>query len=306
MGGEEGLSQLFGEVAALVTSVCWTGTSIFFTVGSRRVGSGMVNRTRLVIAVALLSLTHILVRGQWLPAGATPERWLWLGLSGIIGLAVGDALFYQALVWLGPGLATLLMSLAPIFSASLGWLLLGEQLSATEILGIAVVMAAVTLVIRDRGYVGTPETHRGRFWLGILTGVGAALGQAAGLIASKKGISGGFDPLSATLMRMLVAMIVIWIYTIGRGRLRATVAAWRDRKAMAAITAGATVGPFIGVWLSLIAIQNAPVGVASTLMSLAPILVLWPARMIFGERISRMSLVGTMLAMVGVVLLILH
>jgi len=279
---------------------------MFFTVGSRRVGSGMVNRTRLIIAVALLSLTHILVLGQWLPGDATTERWLWLGLSGIIGLAVGDALFYQSLVWLGPGLTTLLMALAPIFSATLGWLLLGEQLSATEMLGIAVTMTAVALVIRDRGYVGTSEAPHGRFWLGILAGVGAALGQAAGLIASKKGMAGGFDPLSATLMRMLVAMVAIWLFTLARGRVGATVAAWKDKKAMTAIAAGSIAGPFAGVWLSLIAIQNAPVGVASTLMSLAPILILWPARFFFGERINRMSLVGTMLAIAGVVLLILH
>ena len=300
------MGQLFGELAALATSVCWTGTSIFFTVGSRRVGSGMVNRTRLVIAVTLLSLTHILLRGQWLPAGATPERWLWLGLSGIIGLAVGDAFYYQALIWIGPGLTTLLMALAPIFSAGMGWVLLGEQLSGTEMLGIAVTMAAVALVIRDRGYSGTRETRPGRFWLGVLAGVGAALGQATGLIASKKGMTGGFDPLSATLMRMLVAMAVIWLYTIVRGQLRATVTAWSDKKAMAAITAGAAVGPFAGVWLSLIAIQNSPVGVASTLMSLAPILILWPARVIFRERISSMSAIGTVMAIVGVVLLIIH
>jgi drug/metabolite transporter (DMT)-like permease len=105
---------------------------------------------------------------------------------------------------------------------------------------------------------------------------------------------------------MLVAMIVIWLYSAARGQLRATVAGWGDKKAMTAITAGAAVGPFAGVWLSLIAIQNSPVGVASTLMSLAPILILWPARILFGERISSMSLVGTVLAIGGVVLLMLH
>jgi drug/metabolite transporter (DMT)-like permease len=266
----------------------------------------MVNRTRLVLAVTFLSLTHLLMRGELLPTGAAPDRWLWLGLSGIIGLAVGDALYYQSLIWIGPGLTTLLMALAPIFGAFQGWLLLGEQLSGKEVLGIAITMAAVALVIRDRGYKNAVGTDRRHLWLGILTGVGAALGQATGLIASKMGLTGGFDPLSATLMRMLVAMAVIWAYTILRGQLRATATAWGDRKAMSAIAAGAAVGPFAGVWLSLIAVQNSPVGVASTLMSLAPILILWPAKVIFGEHISRTSVLGTLLALVGVVLLILH
>jgi drug/metabolite transporter (DMT)-like permease len=72
------------------------------------------------------------------------------------------------------------------------------------------------------------------------------------------------------------------------------------------IVGGAIAGPFLGVWLSLIAVQHAPIGVASTLMSLPPILLIPLAWLIFKERITQRAIVGTALALAGVAVLFLH
>ncbi len=301
------MEVFFGEIAALTTSVSWTVTSLFFATASRKVGSGVVNRIRLIIAVFFLMITHYLVTGQLLPLHVEPRRWIWLGASGIIGLAVGDALFYQALIWIGPRLTTLMMALAPIFGAWMGWILLGENLSTLEIIGMAVTLSAVAMVISERSAPGGGAVVRGRtYWLGILVGVGAAAGQALGLVASKEGLRGDFDPLSAALMRMMVAMIAIWLYAVLRRQVRPTFYSLKDRQATLAITGGAIMGPFVGVWLSLVAVQNTPVGIASTLMSLAPIFILVPSYFIYKERISSRSLCGTAVAIVGVIILLLH
>jgi drug/metabolite transporter (DMT)-like permease len=298
------LENYLGEIAALGTAVCWTFTSIFFTLSGRRVGSIIVNQARLLLAVFFLSVTHLLVLGVLLPDQANLYRWFWLGLSGIIGLVLGDGFLFQAFVLIGPRRSMLLMALVPIISTLMAWLFLGETLSAIEIVAIGLTVGGVAWVVSEREANGV-RVDRRQYWLGVLAGLGGALGQALGLVASKKGMVGDFSPLSATLMRMMVAAAVIWGYALLRGRARPTFRALADRQASLAILGGAIAGPFLGVWLSLIAVNLTQVGIAATLMALSPIFLLLPTHWIFKEQFSLQSVVGTMIAIGGVAIIFL-
>jgi drug/metabolite transporter (DMT)-like permease len=298
------LENYLGEIAALGTSVCWTFTSIFFTLSGRRVGSLIVNQARLLLAVVFLSVTHLLLLGVLLPDQPGLYRWFWLGLSGVIGLVLGDGFLFQAFVLIGPRRSMLLMALVPIISILMAWLFLGETLSATEIVAIGLTVGGIAWVVSE-GEANGVQVDRRRYWLGILAGLGGALGQALGLVASKKGMVGGFSPLSATLMRMMVAAAVIWGFALLRGRAGQSMRALADRQASLAILGGAIAGPFLGVWLSLIAVSLTQVGIAATLMALTPIFLLLPSQWIFKERISLQSVVGTAVAIVGVAIILL-
>jgi drug/metabolite transporter (DMT)-like permease len=298
------LENYLGEIAALGTSVCWTFTSIFFTLSGRRVGSLIVNQARLLLAVVFLSVTHLLLLGVLLPDQPGLYRWFWLGLSGLIGLVLGDGFLFQAFVLIGPRRSMLLMALVPIISILMAWLFLGETLSATEIVAIGLTVGGIAWVVSE-GEANAVQVDRRRYWLGILAGLAGALGQALGLVASKKGMVGDFSPLSATLMRMMVAAAVIWGFSLLRGRAGQNLRALADRQASLAILSGAIAGPFLGVWLSLIAVSLTQVGIAATLMALTPIFLLLPSQWIFKERISLQSVVGTVVAIVGVAIIFL-
>ena len=265
----------------------------------------MVNQARLLLAVVFLSVTHLLLQGQWLPAGADLYRWWWLGLSGVIGLLLGDGFLFQAFVLIGPRRSMLLMALVPIISTLSAWAFLGETLSVPEMLAVALTVGGIAWVVSERGEANGIEVDSHQYWLGILAGIGGAFGQALGLVASKQGMVGGFPPLSATLMRMLVAALVIWSYSWLRGRAVPTLRALSDRQTNLPILGGAIAGPFLGVWLSLVAVQLTRVGIASTLMALPPVFVLLPALWIFKERISLQALIGTGVAIAGVAVIFL-
>ncbi|MEW6567439.1 MAG: DMT family transporter [Chloroflexota bacterium] len=294
-----------GELAALATALCWTGSATFFTFGSRRVGSAVVNRVRLVLAAVFLTSTHWLIFGSPLPtAGA--ERWLWLGLSGIVGLAIGDAFLFQAYVWIGARLTMLMMSTVPILSALLAWIALGERLEAAQWLGIALTVLGLAWV------VGRPEAGpdgsepKPDYRRGLIYGLGAAGGQGLGMILAKQGLADGFPPLSGNVMRLVSAALVLWWVTLLQRQAGPTLRRLLDQpRALAPITAGAVTGPFIGVWLSLIAIQTTHIGIASTLMALPPVFLLPVGRFVFGERIGRQAVGATLLAMAGVSMLFL-
>ncbi len=298
-----------GHLAALGTSVAWSFTSVLFTLAGRRLGSEVVNRTRLLLAIFLVAITHRLTIGSFLPLDAEPFRWGWLALSGLIGFVLGDSFLFQAFVLIGPRLSMLLMALAPVFSTVLAWVLLGEVLTTPELLGIALTLGGIVLVVADRQngdsravVVDSPR----QYVLGVLYGLGGALGQAVGLYASRMGLVGDFPALSGNLIRLIAAALAIWLLAAVRGQVRPGLQTLRARPdALKFLVGGAIFGPFIGVWLSLLAVQHAPMGIASTLMSLSPVLLIPISRLLFGDRVTRRAVLGTVVAFAGTALLFL-
>ncbi len=295
-----------GELAALSTSVCWSATASFFTVASRRVGSVTVNRTRLALALGFLALTHWAVRGSLVPLTAEPARWFWLGSSGVVGLVMGDAFLFQAFVWVGPRIGMLMMSLAPIIAALLALFFLGENLAPLQWLAIVVTLAGVGMVILDRRRPVPADGEKPDFARGILFGLGAAAGQAIGLVLAKRGLEGDFDALSGNLIRMLAAAGVIWVVALLLKQAGETLRRVRaERRVILPLVGGALTGPYIGVWLSLIAVQRTEVGIASTLMALPPVFLLPIGRLVFKESIGFQAIIGTLVAVAGVAILFL-
>jgi drug/metabolite transporter (DMT)-like permease len=296
-----------GEIAALVTSLCWSLTSVQLTLAGRKVGSRVVNRVRLILAVIYLSLAHLLVYGELWPVHADLFRWGWLGLSGTIGLVIGDACLFQAFLFIGTRRSMLLMTLVPVISTLVAWVWLGETLHPVEILAVVLAVGGVAWVVseRKRAQNGPPAEGERHYGLGVLLGLGGALGQALGLVIAKHGLIGDFPSLSATLIRMVVASGVIWLLALARRQVAETWHALREQKAWWLLIGGALSGPFIGVWLSMVAVQNAQVGIASTLMALSPIILIPLDRWVFHEQVSSRSVVGTVLALAGTAIIFL-
>lgn len=299
------MNNYMGEIAALGTSFFWAFASTFFAVATRRVGAIIVNRIRLVVAVAFLSITHIMFKGQWLPLHAELYRWFWLGLSGVAAQVVGNTLLLQSMVWIGPRRTTLLMSLLPVISALFAWILLGERLSSVEMFAVALAVVGIAWTVSERESANETQADLKYHWLGILLALLGTLGEALSLVAAKKGVAGDFDPLTANLIRMTVAAGVIWVYTLLRKQAIQTFQALTDRQASLAIIGGAAAGPFLAVWLSFVAVKSTRVGVASTLMSLQPVFLLLPSAWIFREQIGLRAVVGTLVAVGGAAMLFL-
>ena len=291
-------------MAAITTAFCWSFTSIFFSYGGRQVGAVVVNVSRLLFAFLIMACLHYVVFGAFLPLDASLFRWQWLALSGVLGLVVGDSGLFQAFGLIGPRLATLTMALVPIFSTFRGWLFFRESVTSVELVGIMLTVGGVAWVVSEKR-PGRSRVANKQYGLGILFGLMGALGQASGLIAAKFGLVGDFPPISANVIRMMTAMLILWGVAALRGRIGYTVKQWRHRRALSAIVAGTIFGPVIGVLMSLVAIQLTRVGIAATLMALTPIILIPLSYFLFKERISLRSVTGTVAAVAGVALIFL-
>lgn len=296
--------NFIGELAALATSVFFAVTALIFTQAGRMVGPQVTNRVRLMFALIYLVIINLIFFREPLPFSAESSRWLWLGVSGIIGLSLGDAFLFQALVSIGPRLGTLLLSLAPIFGSVIAWMFFGEVLNILQITGILLALAGIAWVVLS--HEEPPNTPRGHTRRGVLFGVLAGLGQAVGLVLSKQGMFGDFSPFQANSIRMLAAVLFIWGWALFDGKVNATFTALREKpRVLLLIALGAVMGPLLGVSASLLAVQHAEVGVASTLMALPPVIILPISYFVFRERIGWQAILGTMLAIAGVAVLFL-
>lgn len=304
-----------GEAAGLCTALCWVGTSFCFAAASRRLGAGTVNLTRSILALGPLLILNIIMLGEGWPE-ASWQAIGWLALSGIVGLALGDQFLFAALVDIGPRLSVLLMTLAPVFAAIAGLLMLSERIAGLALLGMAITLGGIAWVVAERPAPGDsrtallPPAIRTR---GIVLGILAAAAQGIGVVLAKQGMLGSeprVEPIAAQLVRMsggVTALAIAWAI-IGPRRWLAGIdlrgAGVRlTRPAVVGLVAGTLLGPVLGVWMSLVAVRALDAGVASTLMSLSPVLVLPIARIVDRERIGWRAAVGAAVAVGGVVLL---
>jgi drug/metabolite transporter (DMT)-like permease len=292
-----------GELAALGTAVCWTVTSMSFESAGKRIGSLSVNLIRLLLAIIFLAIFGWLTRGFFFPTDASPRTWFWLAVSGLIGFNLGDLCLFRAFVVIGARLSMLMMSLVPPITALTGWLIMGEMLTLQDWTGMVLTITGVAWVVleRKRGENGNHLKHP---ISGLLLGLGGAAGQAIGLVLSKYGMD-GYDAFAATQIRVIAGAIGFSILFLFIRWWPKVFAALRDGGAMARTTLGAVFGPFLGVSLSLVAVKYTESGVAATIMSLVPVLIIPPAILIFKERITLRAVLGAMIAVSGTVLLFL-
>ncbi|MEE4176919.1 MAG: DMT family transporter [Bacteroides sp.] len=289
-----------GELAALFTAVCWTVTSLSFESAGRKVGSIAVNIIRLFMALALLSLFSYVRRGMFFPMDATAYNWFWLALSGIAGFVVGDLFLFKAFTVIGSRLSMLIMTLVPPITALIGWVLLGEVLSWLSILGMSLTMSGIALVIFNRRRKNTEQINRIPI-KGLLYAIGGAFGQATGLVLSKFGME-DYDAFSATQIRVIAGIIGFSVIVTLFRRWTSVGYAVKHSKAMLLMLLGATFGPFLGVSSSLIAVQNTETGIASTIMSITPILIIPPTVVFFKQKVTWKELAGAVISVCGVAL----
>ena len=279
-------------------------TAIIFTKTGNMIGAQVTNRVRLLLALSYLVILNIILFHEPLPFSAGSSRWWWLSLSGVIGLSLGDAFLFQSLVSLGTRLGSLLLSLAPIFGSIIAWIFFGESLTALQITGIIMALAGIGWVVMS--HQEPANTPRGHTQRGVIFGVLGALGQAVGLVLSKQGMTGDFSPFQGNAIRMLAAVIFIWVGAVIQRQAGETITEVRKQpQALGLIALGALLGPVLGVSASLLAVQHAEIGVASTLMALPPVIVLPISYFVFKEKVGWQAIAGTLLAIVGVAVLFL-
>ena len=299
-----------GEVISLGVAVSWTITALFAEVASKRLGALQLNVIRMLLSLVMLGGTLWWFTGSFFPLHADASTWFWLSLSGFVGYLLGDYCLFNSYILIGSRFGQLFMTLAPPTAAITAWMVLDETLSLQALLGMIVTLTGISISILNKG-----SSHKLSLKLpfkGVLFGIGAGIGQGVGLVLSKVGMNHyeasiplecesvmDMLPFASTFMRavtgaigfLLVMMLQKQLFTLKR-----TVG---DGKGMGAAIGATITGPFIGVAFSLMAVQYTEAGVASTLMALTPVLILWPSHFFFVQQITFKEIIGACISVFG-------
>lgn len=299
-----------GELLSLLVAVMWTFTALFAEVASKRMGTLVLNVWRMLLTILLLGIVLWWTCGKPWPQYASTDVWKWFLASGFMGFVFGDYCLFNAYIVMGSRFGQLFMTLASPFAAIAAWFMMGETMNLLALLGMIVTLSGIGISIMGKDDAGARHLKLPR--KGILLGIGAGMGQGIGLVLSKQGLMhyaaeipaeatdvAAMMPFAGTQIRAIMGLIGFGATLLFLGKWRNMLRFFTDVRGAAAAMGAILLGPFFGVSLSLMAVGMTNTGVAQTLMSLTPILILWPSRMMFGTKVSMQEVVGAVIAVTG-------
>lgn len=290
-----------GETAALGASLAWTLSGLMTERTTRKADATDLNLVVKILGYVLISLLALWAGGSLFPIGVSLAAWFWLGLSGILGFSLGDSFLFRSYQLIGTKVTMLIFATNPVITALLGWLLFGEELTLFNLLGMVLVLSGVILVILE----GSGGKLKLRFsGLGILVAALGALGQAAATLLSKQGMV-GLDVFTTTQVR-LIAAIPVLLLLVSRNGKTSRLEVFKERRLFGEAFLNTFLSIGLGVSFSMVAIANTKAAIASTLMSVSPVMVIPITVFLQHQRLDWRELAGALLSILGIAILFIR
>lgn len=286
--------QVLGIAAALASAAAWPLGAIIFKKVGESVSSLGLNLAKGLLSVVLLTLVILATGFQGM--GMYPV--LLLGTSGLLGIALGDTFFFEALQDLGAHLLVLFLMLGQVLTILLAVVFLGENPTQATWFGIVLTISGVALALFRKVSGDDNRTTR----RGILFGLAAVACMSVAMIITKKGLA-SVSAIQATFIRMLWGTLGVLALGIVTGRSKVWIAPFKNPRLLAGLFGAVCVATFGGFWLSHVALKNTDVVVANALMSTEPLFALPLAAIFLKERVTWNAVAGAVISVCGVVLI---
>ena len=292
---------------ALSASLFWSVSPLFFASAGRRIGAFSLNLLRLVFGGFLLWVTVLvlaLFRGEIHFPGTVPL--LWVTLSAATGLILGDMLYYKALIAIGPRRITQILTFIPVISVTVAWTLFGEKLGLVTLGGISLIITGILYaVMYDRSDDKSGPEPSKFSPRGFFIGLGGVVchGFAAVFTRQAYYAEPGMDPLLATALRVGSAALMLFLAALISGQLQHALNKLGQKKVSLVLVFGTLAGPVSGMFCYVAAFKFMEAGAVSALAGLSPLFILPIIAIRYRTKISFQSLMGTTIAMGGVVLM---
>ena len=287
---------LTGALAALAAALCWTLASSLWHRLPTSLSAVQLNLLKNLLALVLLAPALALQpwRIGWAPL-------LLLAASGVLGIALGDSLYFAALRRLGTRRCLTLDAGGPAVTAVAGFLWLAEWPSPRQWLGVGLISLAVLLVARQKperspaaGLAVPAAAQR----LGVVLALGALLCGSGGALLARAALRAGeLDPLQSAVLRLAAASLVL--LPLLRGVPASPPRPRPAQRRWPLWLAATLLGTSAGIALQQRALQHLPGALAVALMATAPVMAL-PLAPLEGDRPGVTGVLAALLALGGV------
>ena len=289
-----------GELVALLSALLWAVASVLLAIGAKRIHVVPLNLIRCVVSTAFFWALLPFYGGLGALVAIPPTAWIWLVVSVLGLLVVGDTLYFRSMDLAGVSWAMPVASINPLWAVLLASVFVGEPLTWALLLRALLVIGGVVLVSRstrpaDLDGAADPHGRRAGLLLALLVSVLWAIGQVA-----LKPATAGIHSVVANSVRQPMGMLMLLGLALVKGR-------WRelqtlDRSSWVVIIVASLVGTGVGSLLFIWAIQTAGAGRTAILTSTAPLLAIPFSMLWLHERPTRWTVAGTLLTSAGIAL----
>ena len=300
-----------GAGYALLAAFLWTCSSMMW--GLVKMPAFTLNACKNCVGVALVGIHLAIVSFGlgWVELSADLRSWSWLALSGLVGIVIGDTMYFRSLQILGPRRAMVIACLAPFFAALLGLLFLGQEIAFLVVLGIGLTMTGVVVVVLDRkAKQEEPGLVPGKLQAGVACGVIAAACQSTGGLFAFNGMffegKVACTALEAAAIRLLAAAVATTLWLLSRQKYRQAFVQTVKLEQFRYIVPATAMGTWLGVWLCQKAYQNDDLAIAQTLLATCPLFAIPVMWILYRHRVSRVAFIGTVVAIFGIWLTVKH
>ena len=236
-------------------------------------GSLHFNRVRMIVATLIMG-TLLIVSGR--PVAIPPEFWLPIVLSAVTGVVLGDFFLFVTMRRLGPRRTNVLFATNAVFAAIIGWVILGEVVSARTAMAVLLGFGGVVLAVvfgKRRDLLHKWESVMSPLWIGVVAGLLAAICQAFGVVFARPVMAAGVDPVAVTLARAVVGAAVFWA-TLPFDRSRVGMPLLPRGKLLALTGLNGLFGPGVGAAMLMAALKTGNVATVTILSSTTPVMIL--------------------------------
>ena len=288
-----------GQLFALLTALIWAAAVILLKRSGETVSPFALNLFRVVVSTSLL-LPTVLLAGQTGWHGSLRDV-LILFASGIIAIATSDTLFHMSLNAVGAGVSASIDCLYAPLTVMLATVLLGERLSALQLLGMAFVLSGVLAAAQHDPPHGVP---RRQIVLGVVWGVLAMVALALGIVIAKPVLDHS-PVLWATAVRQVGCLGVMLPIALLSPRRREIFRVFKPSRGWRFSLPGAVLGSYLALIFWIAGMKYTKVGIAAILNQSSTIYVLILAAIFLQEPFTRRKIVASVVAIIGIILVTL-
>jgi drug/metabolite transporter (DMT)-like permease len=286
-----------GAAAALASAACWAGATLLFERLSAVCPPLALNLAKGAVSLLYLGALLATVGGERVDLSALGL----LAASGLVGITLGDTLYFVALRRLGSRLTVLMYMLGPVLTIVLSCAFVGDRLAGLRLVGVTLTLLGVLLVSWARGGSGNAESPERA--VGILAVVGSAACLAFSVLVAKQALD-RVPVVEATFVRVGVSVGALFLLGAARGDLTGGLAPFR-RPPLLRLLLGAVVVLCAGFVLSLAALKWLDTSIATALNSTEPLLILPMTAVLLHQAITPREAVGAALGVGGIALILL-
>lgn len=238
--------------------------------------------------------------------GAVPDAHslLWIGLSVMFSIVLGDTSFFMAIKRIGMSRATPIAKSYPAFAVLFSWILLGEALTSFKLIGVILAITGTALMSQRPGgtaalAVDEEERTRSRdHTVGVAIALGTAVAWAAGAVVLKISLMTA-SVTTVSLFKTVIAGVMLWGISSQAERVPVRDVLYNRTNIL---LAGATGVTLAGAALLLVySISMVGAGSASVYSGLAPLFAVPMGVLIFKERMGVKAIIGCVLAVLGII-----